>query len=147
SRGRATYVGPSPGCWWLGGPRDDAGPRPRMARALLVRSRKRHATSRSVFGFDNLLSELAGLVLPLHGQRAELGFVLASMVAAEEQLAVRKDRTDVGLGTAAVAAVGRLERARRESTGHVGHLPVVRAGYRLYGGHSYDGAAVEPVRS
>jgi hypothetical protein len=53
--------------------------------------------------------EPLGLVLDV-GVLAQLGQVLASVVSAEQQLATRvKASAHVGLGAAAVAAVGRVQ--------------------------------------
>jgi hypothetical protein len=76
------------------------------------------------------LSELGGLVVPLHGNRTQLRFVLTSMVATEEQFALVENRTDVGLGATAVAAVSGVQRFGRESSCH-GRAPSWSMGHRL----------------
>jgi hypothetical protein len=65
-----------------------------------------------------------GLVVNLGARRTERLTVLAAMMGAEQQLAAaREDRADIGLGTAAVAAVrGRQRLGRGKSSSHVAFL-------------------------
>jgi hypothetical protein len=67
------------------------------------------------------LEELAGLVVPVDGEGAELRSVLAAVVAAEEQLVpTRQLHTEIGLSAATVATVAGGQGAGSDGSGHGG---------------------------
>ena len=62
--------------------------------------------------------QLAGLVVPLHGERTKFRFVAAAVMAAEQQFAATcENGANIGLSAAAVAAVGGPKGAE-DSCGH-----------------------------
>jgi hypothetical protein len=67
------------------------------------------------------LEELAGLVVPVDGEGAELGSVLPAVVGAEEELVpTGKLDTDVGLSATTVATVAGGQGAGGDGSGHGG---------------------------
>ena len=68
------------------------------------------------------LAEAGRLVVPLHSDRAELRFVPAAVVAAEQEFTLGEGDSDVRLGAATVAAVEGSQRAGSESSSHVAYL-------------------------
>jgi hypothetical protein len=72
------------------------------------------------------VAELAGLVGDVRRDLAELVAVLAGVVGAEQQLPTRLELdTEVGLGSATVAAVRGAERGTRgNGSGHIGLISI-----------------------
>jgi hypothetical protein len=70
------------------------------------------------------LKQPVGLVVDFRARRTKRLAVLTAMVGTEQQLAAaREDRADIGLGTAAVAAVrGRQRLGWGKSSSHVAFL-------------------------
>ena len=99
-------------------PGNDTRPRRRAGASGLGPATRRSAlAARRGRGVE----ELAGLVVPVHGDRTELRAVLTPVVGAEQQLApARELDTEVGLRTTTVAAVAGGQGACCDCGGHDG---------------------------